>query len=122
PSIRYKALARFGAMVSPGPGGRLVAASVSGLTTCGRIVMLSGLLSSETTGSNMRQTRRDFIKAGAVGAGALALGLQGCAKAEREAEAGGSGAPAAPLRILVLGGTGFIGPHMVRRARERGHT
>lgn len=84
--------------------------------------MLSGLLSSETTGSNMRQTRRDFIKAGAVGAGALALGLQGCAKAEREAEAGGSGAPAAPLRILVLGGTGFIGPHMVRRARERGHT
>ena len=33
-------------------------------------------------------------------------------------------APAAgrtPLRILVLGGTGFIGPHMVRRAVERGH-
>lgn len=24
-------------------------------------------------------------------------------------------------RILVLGGTGFIGPHMVRRALERGH-
>ena len=30
--------------------------------------------------------------------------------------------PAAkPLRILVLGGTGFIGPHQVRHARERGH-
>jgi 2'-hydroxyisoflavone reductase len=27
----------------------------------------------------------------------------------------------APLRILFLGGTGFIGPHMVRRALERGH-
>lgn len=26
-----------------------------------------------------------------------------------------------PLRILILGGTGFIGPHMVRRAVERGH-
>ena len=26
------------------------------------------------------------------------------------------------LRILVLGGTGFIGPHMVRYAIERGHT
>jgi 2'-hydroxyisoflavone reductase len=25
------------------------------------------------------------------------------------------------LRILVLGGTGFIGPHMVRRALDRGH-
>jgi 2'-hydroxyisoflavone reductase len=25
------------------------------------------------------------------------------------------------LRILFIGGTGFIGPHMVRRALERGH-
>lgn len=30
-------------------------------------------------------------------------------------------APAEPLRILILGGTGFIGPHMVRYALERGH-
>lgn len=28
----------------------------------------------------------------------------------------------APLRILVLGGTGFIGPHQVRYAVARGHT
>lgn len=28
---------------------------------------------------------------------------------------------AEPLRILILGGTGFIGPHMVRRALSRGH-
>ena len=27
-----------------------------------------------------------------------------------------------PLRILILGGTGFIGPHQVRYAQERGHT
>jgi 2'-hydroxyisoflavone reductase len=26
-----------------------------------------------------------------------------------------------PLRILILGGTGFIGPHQVRQAVERGH-
>ena len=29
---------------------------------------------------------------------------------------------AAPKSILILGGTGFVGPHQVRRALERGHT
>ena len=33
-----------------------------------------------------------------------------------------AGKAAKPLRILFLGGTGFIGPHMVRHAVERGHT
>jgi 2'-hydroxyisoflavone reductase len=28
----------------------------------------------------------------------------------------------APLRVLILGGTGFIGPHQVRCAMSRGHT
>src|SRR6185369_11360285 len=28
---------------------------------------------------------------------------------------------AAPLRILILGGTGFIGPHLVKHAVARGH-
>jgi 2'-hydroxyisoflavone reductase len=27
-----------------------------------------------------------------------------------------------PLRILLLGGTGFLGPHLVENARARGHT
>src|SRR5207237_10890208 len=27
-----------------------------------------------------------------------------------------------PLRILILGGTGFLGPHLVENARARGHT
>ena len=31
-------------------------------------------------------------------------------------------APKQPLRILILGGTGFIGPHQVRYALSRGHT
>jgi 2'-hydroxyisoflavone reductase len=30
-------------------------------------------------------------------------------------------APAKPLRILILGGTGFTGPHQVRYALQRGH-
>ena len=30
-------------------------------------------------------------------------------------------APARPLRILILGGTGFTGPHQVRYALARGH-
>src|SRR5688572_31968665 len=29
---------------------------------------------------------------------------------------------AAPKRILILGGTGFVGPHQVRYALQRGHT
>ena len=27
-----------------------------------------------------------------------------------------------PLKILILGGTGFLGPHLVENARARGHT
>ncbi len=29
---------------------------------------------------------------------------------------------AKPMRILILGGTGFIGPHLVEACRKRGHT
>jgi 2'-hydroxyisoflavone reductase len=34
---------------------------------------------------------------------------------------GARGAPASPPTLLVLGGTGFIGPHLVRLAVSRGH-
>ena len=62
----------------------------------------------------MNLTRRDVIKAmGAAGAVA-ALGPAEALSAVRQT--------AAPLRILFIGGTGFIGPHMVRRALARGHT
>ena len=64
----------------------------------------------------MSPTRRDFIRtAGILGAGVAFGGTVACADPEEE-----SGS-AAPKRILVLGGTGFIGPHMVRYAVERGH-
>jgi 2'-hydroxyisoflavone reductase len=72
-------------------------------------------------------SRRTFLKTGS--AAALGLGLAGTTPLEAE------GAPLAepragetdpgraqePLRMLILGGTGFIGPHMVRYAHARGH-
>ncbi len=62
----------------------------------------------------MSVTRRDMIKT---------IGMAGAAVAMRP----GQGLAAIPraqraLRILFIGGTGFIGPHMVRRAMARGHT
>jgi len=58
-------------------------------------------------------TRRDFIKTTAAVGGALLVGRD-----MRRAQA----APAAKLNLLILGGTGFIGPHLVRHAVSRGHT
>ena len=65
--------------------------------------------------------RRDFL--GRSTAAALGVGpLSGCALAEEES-AGSLGDPASrALRILILGGTGFIGPHQVQFALSRGHT
>lgn len=67
--------------------------------------------------------RRDFIKAAAA-AGALAG--TGCGPGTQQSDdTGGDGDPATspppPMSILILGGTGFIGPHMVEYAQARGH-
>lgn len=56
-------------------------------------------------------TRRKFIKVSAAAGGALSLGVHKNQAAEK----------AKPLRILILGGTGFTGPFQVRYALERGH-
>jgi 2'-hydroxyisoflavone reductase len=63
-------------------------------------------------------TRRDVLKI--AGAGAVLLGLR---PARSLANRAGGAAPMAekPLRILILGGTGFTGPHQVRYALARGH-
>jgi 2'-hydroxyisoflavone reductase len=58
----------------------------------------------------MRQTRRDYLRLSAAAGAVLAI-------PEGEAMA----APARKLRILILGGTGFTGPHQVRYALARGH-
>ncbi|MDJ0812656.1 MAG: NAD-dependent epimerase/dehydratase family protein [Woeseiaceae bacterium] len=64
----------------------------------------------------MTTSRRDIIKAGALGAAALSSGVLGLS-APALANTGSRS-----LEILVLGGTGFIGPHMVREALRRGHS
>ncbi|NNF25742.1 MAG: NAD-dependent epimerase/dehydratase family protein [Gemmatimonadetes bacterium] len=66
----------------------------------------------------MTPTRRDFIKTtGAVGAGLALGGNLACSSPENESTQSGP----EPMSMLILGGTGFIGPHMVRYAVERGH-
>ena len=62
------------------------------------------------------QNRREFLRTTAAAAGVFGFGLAGGPASAR------SGRTPAPMKILVLGGTGFIGPHMVRYAVSRGHT
>ncbi len=54
-----------------------------------------------------------------MASGALGLGVSPLVG---EAIADSSPTPQAPLRILILGGTGFIGPFQVRYALDRGHS
>ena len=61
----------------------------------------------ETNGA----ARRKFLKSAAVAGLATALGPSWLAMA----------ATPKPQRVLVLGGTGFIGPHIVRAALAAGH-
>ena len=56
-------------------------------------------------------TRREFIGASAAILGASAAGARAAI-----------GPASEKLDILVLGGTGFIGPHQINYALERGHT
>ena len=71
----------------------------------------------------MSATRRDFLGTTALAGGALgAAALVPGAIAERLATTALVQRAPAPLRILILGGTGFIGPHQVRYAVARGHT
>jgi 2'-hydroxyisoflavone reductase len=61
-------------------------------------------------------TRREFLKA--TSSGAL---LAGFSPALSRAASLVAPFRVTPLDILVLGGTGFIGPHLVRHAVARGH-
>jgi len=66
-------------------------------------------------------SRREFIRTGTLVGGSLATGLLPGVLSATNALGAFSGARA-PMRILVLGGTGFIGPHLVRHAVARGHS
>jgi 2'-hydroxyisoflavone reductase len=56
----------------------------------------------------MLVSRRDVARIAALAASSLALPAL-------------ADTPPKPMRLLILGGTGFIGPHQVRYALERGH-
>ncbi|MFN2369687.1 MAG: NAD-dependent epimerase/dehydratase family protein [Candidatus Krumholzibacteriia bacterium] len=64
-------------------------------------------------------TRRDFLRTAAL-TGA-AVGLSGFAS-PLAGWARTAAAPADGLKVLVLGGTGQTGPHLVRALLDRGHT
>lgn len=72
----------------------------------------------------MSTTRRDFVRTAAAAGGALSVGLLGKAsRAQDVAPARGASVAKAQesLRILILGGTAFTGPHQIKYALERGH-
>ncbi len=65
----------------------------------------------------MQTTRRDLLKLAAIGASVpLLAGL-----ADPALVTVGVGRASKPLRILILGGTGFTGPFQVEYALARGH-
>lgn len=65
----------------------------------------------------MSTTRRDFLQMAAAASGAVGFGLL------RDAYAQELEVPRADesLRILILGGTAFTGPHQIKYALARGH-
>ena len=64
----------------------------------------------------MSATRRDLLKLGVLAAAVGATGVRSAS-----ASTGVVGKAQKPLNILILGGTGFTGPHQVRYALARGH-
>ena len=66
----------------------------------------------------MNKYRRRFLQASVAGGATL---LTGCNRSDCEADNQTATVAIRPLKILILGGTGFIGPHMVQEALRRGH-
>jgi 2'-hydroxyisoflavone reductase len=62
-------------------------------------------------------TRRDFISFSLAAGAAIAMGAPTLARAARPTVGSGK-----KLKILILGGTGFLGPAIVESAKARGHS
>ena len=74
----------------------------------------------------MDLNRKDFLRTAAMAGAGLAVSIPDRVAGLPTHRLGGTypsraDDTIAPKRILILGGTGFIGPHMVRYAVERGH-
>ena len=66
----------------------------------------------------MTSNRRDFLKTAAASGAGLWLAAQSAASAtSKEAAAAGR-----PMKLLILGGTRFLGPAVVEHALDRGHS
>lgn len=72
----------------------------------------------------MAMTRREFLAAAGATAAAACAGTGGAGGGAAAAGPAKAAAPAGgrPLRLLILGGTAFLGPELVEAARARGHT
>jgi 2'-hydroxyisoflavone reductase len=72
----------------------------------------------------MSLPRRTFVRLAAATGGLLGVAPSAAARALAAPRAPDVLVPTrrAPLRILILGGTGFIGPYQVQYALDRGHT
>jgi 2'-hydroxyisoflavone reductase len=57
-------------------------------------------------------SRRAFLASTTAAGLAIGLAPLGAIASQRKAK---------PMRLLILGGTGFLGPHIVRTATDRGH-
>jgi len=67
----------------------------------------------------MSTTRREFLSLSTAAVSYAVLGARPrwtCATQDAASR------PAKSMRILILGGTGFLGPHTVEAAQKRGHT
>jgi 2'-hydroxyisoflavone reductase len=73
----------------------------------------------------MPSTRRRFLKSAVAGGAGLWLGpaaIGGAANSTLAGSAGTASTPGHRLKLLILGGTRFLGPALVERALERGHS
>ena len=68
----------------------------------------------------MSTSRRKFLKLSALATGSVGLGLVPGMSALSKSVSSSGKAPK-PMRILILGGTGFTGPFQVKYALNRGH-
>ena len=66
-------------------------------------------------------SRRDFLQTSVAAGLALGMGRRAEAGAPSVASTQTAAAPSRRIKLLILGGTGFIGPWQVRYAVARGH-
>lgn len=73
----------------------------------------------------MTASRRKFIQQSLTAGALLPFGLAACSgtgsSSRASSDVGNSGAPRKQQRILILGGTGFLGPALIDAVLARGH-